>query len=122
MNPVIEVTSLRKSFKDRDGASRAVLKDLDLSVGAGEFLCILGPSGCGKSTLLNVLAGLDKVYEGRASVSGGRVGYLFQEPRLLPWLTAEGNLDFALQSCKVPAARWGELKSRYLAMTGLYSS
>ena len=59
MNSVIEVTSLRKIFKGRDGTSRAVLNDLDLSVGAGEFLCILGPSGCGKSTLLNVLAGLD---------------------------------------------------------------
>ncbi len=78
MNPVIEVASLRKTFKGRDGTSRAVLKDLDLAVGAGEFLCILGPSGCGKSTLLNVLAGLDKVYEGKASVNGGRVGYLFQ--------------------------------------------
>lgn len=119
MNPAIEVASLRKTFKGRDGTSRAVLKDLDLSVGAGEFLCILGPSGCGKSTLLNVLAGLDKVYEGQARVSASRVGYLFQEPRLLPWLTAEQNLDFALTSCKVPASRWDELKSRYLAMTGL---
>jgi NitT/TauT family transport system ATP-binding protein len=119
MNPVIEVASLRKAFKGRDGASRTVLADLDLAVDAGEFLCILGPSGCGKSTLLNVLAGLDKAYEGRASVSGGRVGYLFQEPRLLPWLTAEGNLDFALASCRVPKPRWSELKSRYLAMTRL---
>jgi NitT/TauT family transport system ATP-binding protein len=119
MSPVIEVVSLRKDFKGRDGAPRAVLKDLDLNVGAGEFVCILGPSGCGKSTLLNVLAGLDRVYAGQARVSGGRVGYLFQEPRLLPWLTAEGNLDFALTSCRVPASRWEELKSRYLAMTGL---
>jgi ABC-type nitrate/sulfonate/bicarbonate transport system ATPase subunit len=119
MNSVIQVASLRKTFQSRDGTPRAVLKDLDLTVGAGEFLCILGPSGCGKSTLLNVLAGLDEKYEGRASVSGGRVGYLFQEPRLLPWLTAEGNLDFALTSCRVPVSRWCELKSRYLAMTGL---
>jgi len=119
MNPAIEVALLRKSFPGRDGMSRAVLSDLDLAVGAGEFLCIIGPSGCGKSTLLNVLAGLDKVYEGRVSVSGGRVGYLFQEPRLLPWLTADGNLDFALASCRVPISRWSELKSRYLAMTGL---
>jgi NitT/TauT family transport system ATP-binding protein len=119
MKPVIEVASLRKSFRSRDGLSHAVLQDLDLTVGGGEFLCILGPSGCGKSTLLNVLAGLDKVYEGRVSVNGGRVGYLFQEPRLLPWLTAEGNLDFALSCSRVPASRWDELKSRYLAMTGL---
>jgi ABC-type nitrate/sulfonate/bicarbonate transport system ATPase subunit len=119
MNPVIEVASLRKTFKGHGDTPRAVLKDLDLAVGAGEFVCILGPSGCGKSTLLNVLAGLDDVYEGRVSVKGGRVGYLFQEPRLLPWLTAEGNLDFALSCCRVPVSRWSELKSRYLAMTGL---
>ncbi|WP_322516111.1 ABC transporter ATP-binding protein [Rhodopseudomonas palustris] len=119
MKPAIHVASLRKTFKGRDGAIHTVLKDLDLEVGVGEFLCILGPSGCGKSTLLNVLAGLDKVYDGRADVSGGRIGYLFQEPRLLPWLTAEGNLDFALSSCRVPTERWSELKSRYLAMTGL---
>jgi len=119
MNPVIEVASLRKSFRGRNGTPRAVLIDLNLVVGAGEFLCILGPSGCGKSTLLNVLAGLDKVYEGRSSVSGGRVGYLFQEPRLLPWLTADANLDFALASCRVPTSRWSDLKSQYLAMTRL---
>ena len=119
MTPAIDVSALRKTFKGRDGASRAILKDLHLTVGAEEFLCILGPSGCGKSTLLNVLAGLDKVYEGTVNVSAGRVGYLFQEPRLLPWMTAEQNLDFALESCKVPAARGSELKTRYLAMTGL---
>lgn len=119
MKPAIEVAALRKTFKSRDGTLRAILKDLDLVVGAGEFLCILGPSGCGKSTLLNVLAGLDKNYEGTVSVSAGRVGYLFQEPRLLPWMTAEQNLDFALASCKVAGSRWEGLKSRYLAMTGL---
>lgn len=119
MKPAIEVVSLRKSFPGHDGASRQVLKDLNLEVGDGEFLCVLGASGCGKSTLLNVLAGLDKSYEGEVSVSGSRVGYMFQEPRLLPWLTAEGNLDFALSNCRVPANRWNELKSRYLAMTGL---
>jgi NitT/TauT family transport system ATP-binding protein len=117
--PTIEVTALRKGFTAHDGTPRTVLKDLDLIVSAGEFLCILGPSGCGKSTLLNILAGLDKAYDGHLSRQGGRVGYLFQEPRLLPWLTADGNLDFALASCRVPAARWDELKSRYLAMTGL---
>ena len=119
MNSVVHVASLRKSFTSGDGTSRAVLKNLDLTVAAGEFLCILGLSGCGKTTLLNVLAGLDKAYDGRVSVSGGRVAYLFQEPRLLPWLTAEGNLDFALASCRVPTSRWSELKSRYLALAGL---
>lgn len=119
MSFAVEVSSLRKTFVGRDGAPHQVLKNLDLNVKSGEFLCILGPSGCGKSTLLNILAGLDKGYEGDASVNGGRVSYLFQEPRLLPWLTAEQNIDFALSNCRVPVARWSELKSRYLTMTGL---
>lgn len=119
MSFAVEVSSLRKTFVGRDGAPHQVLKNLDLNVKTGEFLCILGPSGCGKSTLLNILAGLDKGYEGGATVKGGRVSYLFQEPRLLPWLTAEQNIDFALSNCRVPASRWSELKSRYLGMAGL---
>jgi NitT/TauT family transport system ATP-binding protein len=119
MSVAVEVASLRKTFLGRDGGSLEVLKNLDLKVESGEFLCILGPSGCGKSTLLNILAGLDKGYDGRANVSGGRVSYLFQEPRLLPWLTAEQNIDFALGNCRVPPSRWDELKSRYLSMAGL---
>ena len=119
MSFAVEVATLRKTFVGRDGGTLEVLKNLDLTVKSGEFLCILGPSGCGKSTLLNILAGLDKGYEGRANVDGGRVGYLFQEPRLLPWLTAEQNIDFALTNCRVPASRWTELKDRYLSMTGL---
>lgn len=119
MSFAVEVASLRKKFVGRDGGALEVLKNLDLTVKSGEFLCILGPSGCGKSTLLNILAGLDKGYEGRADVNGGRVSYLFQEPRLLPWLTAEQNIDFALANCRVPASRWSELKNRYLSMTGL---
>jgi len=119
MSLAVEVASLRKKFVGRDGGTLEVLKNVDLSVKAGEFLCILGPSGCGKSTLLNILAGLDKGYEGKASVNGGRVSYLFQEPRLLPWLTAEQNIDFALSNCRVPVSRWAELKNRYLSMTGL---
>ena len=91
MKPAIEVAALRKIFIGRDGAPRTILKDLDLTVGSGEFLCILGPSGCGKSTLLNILAGLDKSYQGHVSVSAGRVGYLFQEPRLLHQLTEHGK-------------------------------
>lgn len=119
MSFAVEVASLRKKFIGRDGRTLDVLKDLNLTVKSGEFLCILGPSGCGKSTLLNILAGLDKSYEGRAHVNGGRVSYLFQEPRLLPWLTAEQNIDFALANCRVPASRWDELKDRYLSMTRL---
>ena len=62
----------------------------------GEFVCIVGASGSGKSTLLNVLAGLDRPSAGRAHVHG-RVALIFQEATLLPWLTAAGNVELALE-------------------------
>jgi NitT/TauT family transport system ATP-binding protein len=62
----------------------------------GEFVCVVGASGSGKSTLLNVLAGLDRPSAGRAHVHG-RVALIFQESALLPWLTAAGNVELALE-------------------------
>jgi sulfonate transport system ATP-binding protein len=62
----------------------------------GEFVCVVGASGSGKSTLLNVLAGLDRPSAGRAHVHG-RVAVIFQEASLLPWLTAAGNVELALE-------------------------
>ena len=67
-----------------------------LEVQRGEFVCVVGASGSGKSTLLNVLAGLDRPSAGRAHVHG-RVALIFQESALLPWLTALGNVELALE-------------------------
>jgi NitT/TauT family transport system ATP-binding protein len=112
--PAISVTRLNKRF-----GALSVLEDLELSVADHEFVCILGPSGSGKSTLLNIIAGLETGYTGEVAIGTSRIGYLFQEPRLLPWLTAEANVDFALESCKVPNARRGALKDHYFALAGL---
>lgn len=128
--PKIDIRKLTKTFPPRDAGGEAmrVLKGLDLAIQPHEFVCILGRSGCGKSTLLNAIAGLDRDFSGTIQIDGRalnggrapvRIAYLFQEPRLLPWLTAERNVDFALRACRVPGARWAELKDRYLAMTGL---
>ena len=72
----------------------------------GEFVCVVGASGSGKSTLLNVLAGLDRPSAGRAHVHG-RVAMIFQEASLLPWLTAAGNVELALElrGIKAPERR-----------------
>jgi NitT/TauT family transport system ATP-binding protein len=123
------VRNLVKEFPGRDGAPPLrVIKGLDLTVRQSEFICILGPSGCGKSTFLNILSGLDRQYGGEIDVGGKtfrggkppmRIGYLFQEPRLLPWLTAEQNVDFAMTSCNVAPARRKELKDRYFVLAGL---
>ncbi len=75
-------------------------------VKCGEFVCVVGASGSGKSTLLNVLAGLDRPSAGRAHVHG-RVALIFQEASLLPWLTAAGNVELALElrGIKAPERR-----------------
>ncbi len=94
-----------------------------------EFVCILGPSGCGKSTVLNILGGLDDAYEGQILIDGGamtkgaksglRVGYIFQEPRLLPWLTVKGNISFALACQGIPKEAWDDILDRNIALVGL---
>ena len=79
------------------------LRDVTLTVAAGEILTIVGGSGCGKSTLLRLLAGLDRPSSGTISIDGSpvhephpKIGLIFQEPRLLPWLTVAENVAFGL--------------------------
>jgi sulfonate transport system ATP-binding protein len=79
------------------------VRDVTLTIGAGEIVAIVGGSGCGKSTLLRLLSGLDHPTTGTIEVDGTRivaphpaVGIVFQEPRLLPWLTVENNVGFGL--------------------------
>ncbi|MCH2558347.1 MAG: ABC transporter ATP-binding protein [Alcanivorax sp.] len=131
MDKGISIKGLVKEYPGHRKGERGhrVLNGLDLSIADNEFVCILGPSGCGKSTLLNTLSGLDNDYSGEVSFGGrpvGRngkppvkMGYLFQDPRLLPWLTAERNVDFVLENSDVPKARWAEIKNHYFALTGL---
>ncbi len=98
----LDIEIAEKSYPARgDAGPRRVLEGLQLGVPRGEFLCILGPSGCGKTTLLNLIAGLDKDFEGQVAWSGPtvaapRIGYVFQEPRLLPWLTVIQNVELVL--------------------------
>ncbi|MFT4122495.1 MAG: ABC transporter ATP-binding protein [Microbacteriaceae bacterium] len=80
----------------------AALHDVDLEVAQGELLCILGRSGCGKSTLLSIVAGLEKPTSGVVDLGGRRVGMMFQDANLFPWLTVEGNIDLALRLSGVP--------------------
>ncbi len=110
----------RGSLQAGGGQGPRVLKDISLEIGDGEFVCILGPSGCGKTTLLNLVAGLDKSFtgrillrdtgrqrnsEGQREISrqqnpGGaqaRIGYVFQNPALLPWRTVGENLRLVMR-------------------------
>jgi NitT/TauT family transport system ATP-binding protein len=77
-------------YKDFDEVK--VLQNLNLIINPKEITCILGPSGCGKSTLLNILAGIIKPDQGMIRDNKQRIGYVFQEDRLLPWQTAYQNI------------------------------
>ena len=76
------------------------LQGIDLEVAAGEFVAIVGPSGCGKSTLMNVAAGLDTAFAGHfeRTPAQARLACMFQQPRLLPWLTVRQNIQFVLDA------------------------
>ena len=104
MQPVagsgLRIEIVRKAFEN---PPILALEGLELTVEPGEFVAIVGPSGAGKSTLLNIVAGLDRRYEGEVAPAAGedgaqsrRVGYVFQNPRLMPWLTALENVRLVL--------------------------
>ena len=78
------------------GGAVAALDRISLDVATGEFVCLVGASGCGKSTLLNLVAGLDQPSAGAVSVQG-RVGLMFQEAALFPWLTVRSNIELAMR-------------------------
>ncbi|MBV8520119.1 MAG: ABC transporter ATP-binding protein [Acidobacteria bacterium] len=101
-----------------------VLDDINLSVNAGEFVCILGPSGCGKSTLLNIVGGFVTPTEGRVTIDGEPVTgpdprriFVFQERGVFPWLTVEENIGFGLFRQKDDEKR--ARIARYVQLVGL---
>lgn len=94
----IRIEQLGKRF----GAGPLVLDDVNLTVEAGEFVCLLGASGCGKSTLLNLIAGLDRPTTGTIDVPADGAAVMFQESALMPWLTARQNVELALRLRGVP--------------------
>ena len=77
---------------------RPVFEKLDLSLASGEVVALLGPSGCGKTTVLQIAAGLIDPLQGRVRRNYRRHAVVFQEPRLLPWLTARDNIAYGLRA------------------------
>ncbi|UOB60198.1 ABC transporter ATP-binding protein [Burkholderia pyrrocinia] len=95
--PLLDLRIARKLYGDR-----TILADVPLQVARGEIVCMVGPSGCGKSTLLRIVSGLDADFRGSVKLDGialdgpsPRIGVIFQEPRLLPWLSIADNVGFA---------------------------
>ena len=89
---MLDVQIRSKAFPSTGGAGRQILRDVCFSAARGEILALLGPSGIGKSTVLRIVLGLDPMFEGSIRRPPGRMGVMFQEPRLLPWLSVEENL------------------------------
>jgi NitT/TauT family transport system ATP-binding protein len=86
-----------KSYVSADGTPVEVIRGLNVRLSAGTFGVLMGPSGCGKTTTLRIAAGLDGDFSGVCQVPGsGRLGVVFQEPRLLPWRTVEQNIRLVL--------------------------
>ncbi len=86
-----------KAHRSADGTRVPVIDGLKLRLDAGGFGVLIGPSGCGKTTILRIAAGLDRDFQGELHIPGsGRLGMVFQEPRLLPWRTVEQNIRLAM--------------------------
>ena len=90
MTNILEINNLSKSYYTLSGKITA-LKDINLNIKNGEFIAIVGSSGCGKSTLLNILADIDKEYDGNVQ-NKGSIGYMLQNDALLPWLSVYENI------------------------------
>ncbi len=98
----IQINIINKTYPAIDQAeAHTAIADLNLSLKSGEFICLVGPSGCGKTTLLNIIADLDHDYQGSIGLSQQssrpKIGYIFQNPRLLPWRTVRENIELVVE-------------------------
>ena len=122
--PVISVKNLNLTYPGK-GAVEA-LRDVNLDIYKGDFVCVLGPSGCGKSTLLSIIAGLVRPTSGTVEADGKTVtgvdpnrAVMFQQSTLYPWLNVEKNVAFGPEMRGVGKKETKELVSKYLALVGL---
>jgi NitT/TauT family transport system ATP-binding protein len=121
----LQINNLHKHFQTHTG-NLVVLKDINMTIEQGEFICAVGASGSGKSTLLRQIAGLDRPTKGEVKVDGKRItgpgpdrGMVFQHYTLYPWMSVQENTEFGLKLQGVPKKQRREQASRYLSVVGL---
>lgn len=121
--PRVAIRGLTKVFRGEAGEVTA-LSDVSLEIRGGEFVSLLGASGCGKTTLLRIIGGLERTYAGEALLDGRRIagpgrdrGFVFQDHRLLPWLSVEENVGFGLAHLKKAQRR--EIVQAHIKLVGL---
>jgi len=119
----LEVKNLYKRFRSAN-QELTVLDDINLTVKPGEFISVIGSSGCGKTTFLRLIVGLEKDYEGDILLDGKKLngpdrnrGVVFQDHRLLPWLTIEKNVGLGLKDAKSAESR--QTIQEHLELVGL---
>lgn len=122
---VISLSGVSLVYKT-DNYEVDALKDINLAIDNGEFVCLLGSSGCGKTTLLNILAGFIRPTSGEALVEGKPItgpdwnrGVVFQTATLYPWLNVQQNVEFGLRLRKVSKPVIARLSDKYLEQVGL---
>lgn len=123
--PLLSIKKLNKSFQ-RDQNKLTVLDGIHLDIEQGEFISIVGSSGCGKSTLLRLIAGLDPDYQGeillnQIPIQGTDLkrGLIFQEHRLLPWLTVSENIHLALEETELSRSEKNARVKAHIEIVGL---
>jgi len=121
----LTINGLHKNFETKNG-TLIVLKDINMIIEEGEFICAVGASGSGKSTLLRQIAGLDSPTMGEVRIDGKLVtgpgpdrGMVFQHYTLYPWMNVQQNTEFGLKLQGVPKAERREKASYYLSVVGL---
>ncbi|HEY9673001.1 MAG TPA: ABC transporter ATP-binding protein [Waterburya sp.] len=121
----LQITNLHKHFETKQG-TLVVLKDINMTIKQGEFICAVGASGSGKSTLLRQIAGLDSPTSGEIRIDGRRIigpgpdrGMVCQHYTLYPWMSVQDNTEFGLKLQGVPKKERREQASYYLSVVGL---
>jgi NitT/TauT family transport system ATP-binding protein len=124
----LRVEQVGKTYGGEDGAMEA-LRNVSFDVASRQFISILGASGCGKSTLLMMMAGLEPITSGRIAIAGQAVssprrdvGIIFQDPTLLPWLSALENVLFPIEIFGLPLAEHRPRAEALLRLVGLGES
>jgi NitT/TauT family transport system ATP-binding protein len=115
MTPTLSFDDVTKDF---DTGTRA-LTEVSLSVSAGEFVSVVGPSGCGKSTLLRLASGLEPATYGTVDNQADVTSFVFQDPTLLEWRSAQKNVELVGELSHVPSAERRERAAAALRLVGL---
>jgi NitT/TauT family transport system ATP-binding protein len=123
--PILDIKGVGKTYVLNDTSIEA-LRDANLTVRRGEFVCLIGASGCGKSTLLRIIAGFEAPSAGQALMWGKPIagpapdrGMVFQDYGLFPWLTVRENIGFGPLSRGLPKAEVRETVERFVSLVGL---